>query len=230
MPPRINDLLAVVAAGVDRFIRESCQGRIVAGFKSYWERFSRFLGSEVKLDGVTLKAPGAGELKLKLEQDVSFRTKLYEHLEQEGRLSDLAQECHIFLDEAVAVVSQACAGSQGLVIIVDSFEKVRGDLLHAEEVRHAVETIFTRDWRWLCLPFHVVYTAPPWLTFFEFGAAAEFGPVCILPMCRLMDQNSGKRVPQAFVAMRNILKKRMTIKKVFADLAPLDDLIEASGG
>lgn len=230
VPPRVNDLLAVVATSVDKLIQENCQEGISEDFRSYWERFRSFLGSEVKLEGITLKVPAAGELKLKLEQDVSFRIKLYDHLEQNGRLSDLAQECHAFLDEAVAVVSHACAGDQGLVIIVDSFEKVRGDLLHAEEVRYAVETIFGRDWRWLCLPFHVIYTVPPWLTFFEFGAAAEFGRVCILPMCRLTDQNSGELVREGFSAMRQILERRMCMESVFADPDPLDHLIEASGG
>ena len=71
---------------------------------------------------------------------------------------------------------------------------------------------------------------PSWLTFFEFGAAAEFGRVCILPMCRLMDRESGDRVPQGFAAMRQILDKRMPLAEVFAEAEPLDDLIEASGG
>lgn len=228
--PRVNDLLAVVATSVDKLIRETCRGRISEGFKSYWDRFSNLLGSEVKLEGISFKVPTVGELKLKLEQDVSFRTRLYDHLEKNGRLSDLAQQSHNFLDEAVAVVSQACADNKGIVIIVDSFEKVRGDLLHAEEVRDAVETIFVRDWRWLCLPVHVIYTVPPWLTFFAFGAAAELGRVCILPMCRLVDRDSGEPVSEGFKAMRQILEKRMPLDEVFADSEPLDDLIAASGG
>jgi len=230
VPPQVNDLLAVVATSVDKLIRETCQGKIPALFKSYWERFRNFLGSEVEIEGFSLKVPEAGELKLKLKQDVTFRTKIFNHLEQSGRLSDLSQECRSFLDEAVAVESQACADSRGIVIIVDSFEKVRGDLLHAEEVRQAVETLFIRDWKWLCLPFHVIYTVPPWLTFYEFGAAAEFGRVCILPMCRLMDQDSGKSVPEGFAAMRRIIEKRMDLDKVFADTKPLEQIIEASGG
>jgi hypothetical protein len=230
VPPRVNDLLAATAAGVDKFIRENCQGRISTAFKSYWERVRSFFGSEVEIGGITLTVPGAAELELKLKQDVSFKTKLYNYLEQNGRLSDLAQQCHAFLDEAVGVLSQTCAGTQGLVIIVDNFEKVRGDYVRGEEVRRAVETIFIRDWKWLRLPCHVVYTVPSWLTFFEFGAAAEFGRVCILPMCRLMDQHSGKRVPQGFAALRQILEKRMRVEQVFEHLGPLDDLIEASGG
>jgi hypothetical protein len=230
VPPRVNDLLAVVATGVDAFIQDKCRGSIREGFKTYWERFHNFLGSEVQLEGITLKVPAAGELKLKVQQDVTFRTKLYAHLEQYGRLSDLAKECHDFLDEAKGILAEACPDDKGLVIIVDSFEKVRGDFRHAEEVRDAVETIFIRDWKWLCLPFHVIYTVPPWLTFFEFGTAAEFGRVCILPMCRLTDQNSGKRVAAGFAAMREILEKRMVIKDLFEDPGPLHNLIEASGG
>jgi len=179
---------------------------------------------------VTVKVPAAVDLKLKLKQEPNFRDRLYRHLEQSGRLSDLAQQCHTFLDEAVAIFSKACVGKRGLVLIVDSFEKVRGDFLRSEEVRFAVETIFTRDWRWLCLPFHVIYTAPAWLTFFESGTNAQLGMVSILPMCRLKDHETGEVVPAGFDAMRQILEKRMSIEKVFADTAPLDDVIEASGG
>jgi len=228
VPPQLNDLLTVVATSVDGYIQEACGGQIISGFKSYWDRFTHFLRAEVQLEGFSLKVPAAGELKLKLKHDVSFKTKLYNYLEQNGRLSDLAQQCHLFLDEALPIISRACPSNQGLVVIVDSFEKVRGDILHVEEVRSAVESIFIRDRKWLCLPFHVIYTVPPWLTFLEFGAATD--RVCVLPMCRLTDQNSGKRVPEGFAAMRQILEKRMDMGKVFADSTPVDDVIEASGG
>ena len=229
--PRVSDLLATTAAGVDRFIQEDCQGAIAAAFKSYWERLRTFLGSEVEIEGATLKIPMAGDLKLKLSQDVNFKTKIYLHLEQNGRLSDLAQQCYTFLDEAVAVVAKACGNAQGMVILLDSFEKVRGsDYQRAEEMRQAIETIFIRDWKLLQLPCHVIYTVPSWLAFFEFGTAADFGRVAILPMCRLTDQHSGEPVPEGFAAMRQILDKRMTLDHVFADFEPLDQLIAASGG
>jgi len=224
VPPRTNDLLATAAAGVDEYIQHNCKDRLPKPFKSYWDRFSTFLSSEVKLEGINLSG-----IEVKL-QDVSFKTKLYEGLEQANRLQDWSQQCHQFLIEATAVVSKACPSHKGLVIIVDSFEKVRSDYAHADEVRHAVETIFIRDWKLLCLPCHVIYTVPSWLTFCEFGAAAELGRICILPMCRLVDQYSGKRVPEGFAAMRAILEKRMPLDSMLEDVKPLDDMIAASGG
>ena len=229
VPPGANDLLTTAAAGVDKFIRENCQGRIAAAFKSYWERFHAFLGSDVEIDGVKVTVPGVGELGLKLKQDVTLKEKIYGHLERIGRLSDLAQTCHDYLNEAVSVVAQACNGGQGLVIIVDSFEKVRSpDPRSADAMREAVETVFIRDGKWLQLPCHVVYTVPSWLTFCEFGTGVD--RVLILPMCRLKDQADGKRVPGGFAAMRQILEKRMDLAKLFADADLLDELIEASGG
>jgi hypothetical protein len=117
----------------------------------------------------------------------------------------------------------------GMVIIIDSFEKVRGYPPHAEEVRTAIETIFIRDRQLLCLPCHVIYTVPPWLMSFAFGATAELGKVSVLPMCRLMDQ-AGNPVPEGYAAMRRILEKRMDVSAVFSDLEPLDEVIKASGG
>jgi hypothetical protein len=230
-PPRVNDLLTTAAAGVDAFIQQQCQGAIAGAFKPYLERLRNFLGSEVVIDGAKVNVPAVGEIGLKLKQDVDFKARLYQHLEESGRLSDLARQCHDYLNEAVAVVAKAQPDSRGLVIILDTFERVRSvDLSRADEMRQAIETIFVRDWKMLQLPCHVVYTVPSWLTFFEFGANVEFGRVCILPMCRLMDRETGQRVPEGFDAMRRILRKRMDLGQVFADVEPLDDLIEASGG
>ena len=228
VPPGINDVLATAAASVDRYIQENCTD-LVDGFKSYWERFSRFLGSEVTIDSLTLKIPDAAELSLRLKEDVGFKTKLYSHLEQGGRLADLAKQCNEYLDEASAVIRKSCPGSKELVIIIDSFEKVRGDFRHAEEVRQAIENIFIRDRKLLCLPCHVIYTVPPWLTSLTFGVAPELGKVTILPMCRLSNP-AGIRVPEGFEAMRWILRKRMDVGLVFSSMEPLDAIIEASGG
>ena len=228
--PSVNDLLATVAAGVDKFIQEKGQKGIVKGFKSYWERIYGFLGAEVQIEGINLAIPMAGELELKLKQDVSFKAKLYEYLEQNGRLLDLTRQCQSFLTEAIAILKKAFPDSQGLVIILDSFEKVRGDQRNAEQIRGAVENIFVRDWKWLQLPCHVIYTVPSWLTFIECGATAEFGKVCILPMCRLADRETNKPEKKGYDAMRQILEKRMDLSKIFTGLEPLDNIIAASGG
>ena len=95
--PRVNDLLATAAAGVDKFIQENYKGSIPDAFKSYWVRFRDFLGSEVAFDDVKLQVPGVGELALKLKQDVTLRDRIYGYLDKNGRLSDLAQTCHDYL-------------------------------------------------------------------------------------------------------------------------------------
>ncbi|NLX21139.1 MAG: hypothetical protein GXY55_05620 [Phycisphaerae bacterium] len=229
VPPRVNDLLATVAAGVDKFIQEDCRNGIAGPFKSYWERFRGLIGSGIEVEGLAISVPAVGELGLKLKQDVTLKARIYSYLERSGRLSDLAQACHDFLGEVIPVIANARPDHKGLVVIIDTFEKVRPtDLRQTEEVRQAVETIFIRDWKWLQLPCHVVYTVPSWLTFYEFGTGVD--RVCILPMCRLMDRKTGKPVPAGFAAMREIIEKRMPMDQVFSDAGTLDTLIEASGG
>ena len=114
VPPNVNDLLATVAAGVDKFIQRECNKGTLKHFKSYWDRFYTFLGSEIELEGMTISVPAAGELELKLKQEVTFKAKMYEYLEKNGRLSDLAQQCNTFLDEAVALLKKAFPQSQGV--------------------------------------------------------------------------------------------------------------------
>jgi hypothetical protein len=231
--PQTNDLLTAAAAGVDRFLQSQRGTGATAlnAVKSLWERVRAVLGSEVEFEGATLAVPSVGELELKLKQNPPFKAMLYTHLTRAGKLDELSRKCHEFLDEAVAATASLFPDSRGLVIILDSFEKVRGrDVRHSDEVARAVEDTFVRDWKWLQLPCHVVYTVPPWLGFREFGASAEFGRVCILPMCRVTDKKTGELQQQGIAAMQEILEKRFDLHAIFADPAQLQPLIEASGG
>ncbi len=228
--PRTADILMSIAGGVDQFIQDKCEGAIRSEFKSYWERFRTFLGSEIIIDGVTLEVPSV-KLGMKLKQDVSFKSAVYSYLEEHGRILGLAEECRNYLDEAKAILKKTFRTKKEIVLIFDSFEKVRGSLEDQNrDIRIAVENIFTRDWDLLQLPFHVIYTVPSWLTFYEFGTTAELGRVCILPMCRITDKESGDKIPDGYNAMRSILEKRMELNEIFEDPKAIDDLIEASGG
>ena len=226
-PPNINDLFASIASGLDEFIKNSCGG----GIRPYWDRVLAFVKS-VSIGEVGIEAGilNAAKLKVKFKREPNFKARLYEHLEKTGRIGELAEASLNFLDESVAVVNKKFKNSKGLVVLLDTFEKVRGSYRNAGVVKEAIGRIFIDESsRLLRIPFHTVYTVPQWLRFCDVGAAFP-RRMMTLPMCKLRDERSGEPFPSGFDAMREILKKRMTFEEIFEDAEPIEQLIEASGG
>jgi hypothetical protein len=89
----------------------------------------------------------------------------------------------------------------GLVVIFDSLEKLRGISTNWTEVLTSAERIFTGGAPYLQLPVHVIYTLPPALVL----RLSE--PVHFLPMLKLADR-AGKRAA-GFDAAREIVRQRV---------------------
>ncbi|MCK4658338.1 MAG: hypothetical protein KAV82_02350 [Phycisphaerae bacterium] len=226
VPANISDIMITIAAGMDRFLAEPSAPGEIRPFRRFWDRFRTFLDNRVSLEKLTVKLPEIAELELAFTKDLDFKTRLYQSLE--GRLPELARECREFLDECLGVLASRHTG--GTVLIVDSFEKLRGDATNATAVRTSVEEVFVRDWNYLRTPCHAIYTVPPWLTFMEAGAATEFGRIHILPMCKVSNAKTGKPHKKGVQAMMDILDKRMPLDDLFKDRTVLHPLVVASGG
>ena len=226
VPANISDLMITIAAGMDRSLGEPGAPGEKRPFRRFWERFRSFLNTRVSLEKLNVKLPEIAEIELAFTKDLDFKARLYQSLE--GRLPELARECTEFLDECLGVLASRHA--RGTVIILDSFEKLRGDATNAAAVRASVEEIFVRNWNYLRTPCHAIYTVPPWLTFMEAGAATEFGRVHILPMCKVSDAATGEPHEAGVQAMMEILAKRMPLDDLFEDRTVLHPLVVASGG
>ncbi|MCK4342091.1 MAG: hypothetical protein KAY37_10255 [Phycisphaerae bacterium] len=222
VPANISDIMITIAAGMDRFLGESSDKGQTTPFRRFWERFRSFLDTRVSVEKLNVKLPEIAEMELAFTKDVDFKKRLYQSLE--GRLPELALECQEFLDECLGILAQRREG--GTVLIVDSYEKLRGDAA----VRASVEEVFVRDWEYLRTPCHAIYTVPPWLTFMEAGATTEFGRIHILPMCKVSDAETGKPHEPGVQAMMEILAKRMPLDDLFKERAVLHPLVVASGG
>jgi len=230
VPARVSDLLISMAAGVDSYLETACSGAGERRIGRFWERLHRFLGAEVKVDQIQIGIPSVGQLQMSLKQDPGFKQALDAALEKQGRISQLAQECLGFFDEALATISKHAPNDAGVVLIVDSFEKLRGDLRNAEDVRESAEHIFIRDAEFLRVPFNAIYTVPPWMAFVEFGAATGFGLPYALPMCKVHDAQSGEAYEPGIQAMMGLLERRVDRTRLFASPNPLRELIAACGG
>jgi hypothetical protein len=77
-------------------------------------------------------------------------------------------------------------GKAGLVVILDSLEKLRGISTNWEEVLGSAERIFAGGAPYLRLPVHTIYTIPPALVSRRFEQA-EF-----MPMIKLHDRDGNR--------------------------------------
>jgi hypothetical protein len=120
-------------------------------------------------------------------------------------------------------------GREGLIIIFDSLEKLRGTTSNWEEVLRSAERIFAGGAPYLRLPVHVLYTIPPALAYRQ-----RFDRVLFIPMIKLRDRE-GKRFEPGFQAAKDILSRRVPSETLTGLLGPtvdkrLEQLIEWSGG
>lgn len=119
-------------------------------------------------------------------------------------------------------------GYEGIVILVDSLEKINGLSTHWPEVLAAAERVFGGGAPYLKLPVHVVYTVPPAIV------NRMSGNVYFLPMLKIHDRDGGPA--QGILAAREIIARRvpdMYLRKLFGEAnleTRLDQLISASGG
>ena len=229
MSVQSSDLLMVMAAAIDKHlaIGQNSVGRVLKG---YWERLHTFLQTRLEPTEVSLGIPEVGNLQVAFKQDQPFRQRMNQALLARGRMSEFAVECKNFIDEATAEMRRQYPDSNGTVFILDSMEKNRGFFDEAEKVRASLQQVYLRDADLLRLPFHCVYTVPPWLAFLPEGVAMPFGRPMVLPMCKVNDRNSGQPYQKGLVIMRDLLARRFRAADIFEEPAVLDRLILASGG
>ena len=225
VPATVSDLWISIAAGFDQYMSETIG--TLRDFARFWERIAAFMQREVVLSDTTFKVPEVAEFKIELKDNQTFRAELNEVLSAKRPL--LVRECKNFVEEGIALLASAGSGDQGIVLIIDSFEKLAGDARTAEDVRISAETLFTRDWRLLQTPCHTIYTVPPWLAFTETAADNELGRTRLLPMCKVKKRNGEDHEP-GIQAIFELLGKRMNIDAIFGDRENLRVLVEKSGG
>lgn len=235
VPADLADLWLVMAAALDEQVFGSAEPDRGRPFVHFWERVRGFLNANIGVSEVTVKIPEGLDLKLTIKQDLGFRARLYAELG--GRKSELIQQCREFAEEAVAHFRGANENCAGLVMIVDSFEKLRGDLLNAASVRESVERIFVKQAGELITPYHVIFTVPPWVRFMEACTGFSGGDIHVIPMCSIFATPAGEGpTPPTAIESRvdlflDILRKRLDIEKVFGvEIETLKRLAVCSGG
>lgn len=141
VPANVSDILITIAAGLDRHLHGTGPGGGLKPHGRFWDRLRSFLNTRVSLEKLNVTLPEVAELELAFTEDIDFKSRLYQSLE--GRTPELAKECRAFMDECLAVL--AGRHKQGTVLIIDSYEKLRGTFSNVAEVHSSVEDVFVRN-------------------------------------------------------------------------------------
>lgn len=175
---------------------------------------------------------GRGELSVADAGKLVFELKTRDSLRQRVRRT-VAANLTTFLgqarDELVALEERARAlGYAGLIVVLDSLEKLRGISENWHDVLASAEQIFGRGAPYLRLPVHVIYTVPAALV------ARQQQGIEFMPMVKLRHRD-GQPFAPGVATMRKLVHQRIPAPVMVHLLgddaqARLDELIMASGG
>ncbi len=121
-------------------------------------------------------------------------------------------------------------GRSGIVVIVDSLEKLLGTSQSFDDVLDSVWQVFANGAPHLELPVHAVYTIPPMLL-----RRARIPGVFYLPMLKVANRD-GSRFEPGYVAARKLIEQRVEptfLKEILGEddyEGRVDRIIQLSGG
>jgi len=225
-PIDVPDVLAVVVHQCERRVLE-VEGKDAGNalLSGYITRFWNWLNqTDVVFNQAEFKVSDAVTLTAELKTRPNLRRKVREIVGQHlpAFLSDVAQELK-GLDTRARL-----AGYNGLAVIFDSLEKLRGISTNWESVLQSAEQTFGSGTPYLQLPVHVIYTVPAALI------TRQVGKVEFLPMIKLRNRD-GSRFDEGCEAMIRLARLRIDeegLKSLLGDKheSRLKTIIEQTGG
>lgn len=181
--------------------------------------------TEANLKSVTVPLPKGGKLLWEMKASPTLRQRVREIIDTD--FQPFLQECrdHLLLLER----DVRAQGKTGIVIILDSLEKLLGTSSTYDKVINSAEKVFFTCQAYLELPVHVLYTIPPALLW-----RGRFDEIHFLPMLKVKTRNGERYAPGMDVARRMVLK-RLNDEQLSYLLGPqavarLDRIIDYSAG
>lgn len=226
----VPDLLLVMFYEAERAVLRleqkdpelALQGGVVSRF---WAMISRSSVEPSKVElGATL-GPATGKVIFDLKTNHELRERV-RVLMRSNRAAFLREIHDAFLDLQQRAIARGVAG---LVLLVDSLEKLRGMSDNFEAVLKSAEQIFAGGAPHLHVPVHALFTVPPALVL------RLSDDIKLLPMIKLRTRQ-GERFQGGFDAARQIILLRVpesALAEIFGPVeveARLRELIESSGG
>lgn len=194
--------------------------------EGYLGRFWSWITNiDVKLNKAEFAIANAAKLVVELKDRPSLRAQVRESVT--AHLPRFLDEAH---EELRHLERRAIKlGFQGLAVIFDSLEKLRGTSTNWNAVMESAERIFGSGASYLRLPVHVLYTIPTALI-----VRLRLESVQFLPMIKLR-QRDGSRFEPGIDAARMIVTKRIPLPALQDILGEktedrIERIIEWSGG
>jgi len=241
-PIDVADFLVAIALGVGEQLPELP----TSDGGGFGQRFLRFLrrvnvtldagpvSAAMSTEAITVSAVGVGvevDLKRELRNSELFVRELRSKLAfQVGGLYDEVAE---YFQQLGAANIVAHSDTRGLVVIVDSLEKLRGTQENDDEVQSSVEALFVHHSDKLRFGSqHMVYTVPTYLLFTSPGALPYDGRVQPVPIPQVrnrfgaLDDNALESVAE----LVDVVSRRIDWEQLLGDRERLDVVVTASGG
>jgi energy-coupling factor transporter ATP-binding protein EcfA2 len=240
-PVDVADFLIAMALGVSEKLPPSVIEE--QGFARRFVNFLRRINVSIEAGPVSMKA-SEEEVKLKgfgvnLEVDLkrdlkgsqTFVTELRSKLA--SQLPSLQAEIADFFQDLVSQNRTVNPETSGVVIIVDSLEKLRGTLENDEQVQASVEGLFVQHSDKLRFrSHHTIYTVPTYLLFTAPGALPYSGPVQPVPIPQLRNQKGevDANAEQTLKELTEVIARRIPWQELLGEDSALHNVIGASGG
>lgn len=178
---------------------------------SYWDRFRSFLnGIHLEELGAEIGAgPAKVSVKANLRGDPEFARRLQQRIA--GHLGAFVADVREYVKNVGAQLREAHPNAQGIVLIADSIEHIRGISANAEEVQRSLESLFAVHASQLHLPgLHTIYTIPPWLKVLYPGLSALYEPggVQVLPTLKVRERGDAKPFEPGLEILTHVIAAR----------------------
>jgi hypothetical protein len=240
-PVEIGEYLLDIAGAFDDQLAEGAVGTEVPGIP-FWTKLGDWLQSwKFQVDEIGGKAGfGAAEINLKasLRENPVFRRQLSQHLT--SRLELVVRDIHDFIrqrsDDVMEQFEKAGEPKKGVVLLIDSTEKLADTDETGESVKSSVRSLFTQHAARLKLPnVHAVYSIPPDLKIREPRAINANYEGTVFSLCAITVEkrtaNGREPVKAGVDALHQVLVQRHPeVDRLTESEGRLNQLIQASGG
>jgi hypothetical protein len=225
-PIDIPDILTAILFSTERAVLAAEGKDVDQGMEQgYLSRFWEWLTTtDVELKGAEFAVPSGPKLVVEMKTRPNLRKRVRDTV-----AANLTTFLKQVSDEMVGLNQRTrdCRRA-GLVVILDSLEKLRGISTNWHEVLNSAERVFAGGAPYLRLPVHVIYTIPPALVTRRFERT-EF-----MPMIKLRDKG-GNPWREGFDAARTLVRQRVpddVLRELLGDACEerLERLIAWSGG
>lgn len=224
-PIQTADVLFSVCLAIDEALAgtQAQPSRIEEFLKQIWNTlFAKIQVTEAKV------GKGPLEVKLRLVSEPTFRQELNQRMEASPvRFKEGVQA---FVRESESAIKSESLGS-GLVVVLDSLEKVAETEIGKEEKEAAFREVFLARPEMVRVPCHVVYPVTPFMIQHsqELGALYASDPV-ILPMVRVRERREGKPDDKGVPGLLRALNRRVPIAEAFEAEEIARNFVLESGG